>query len=103
MLKRLRKAHGKRGGLRYLVVMEAHKSNLPHYHILLHEVFTDYPMRKALLRPAWRFGFSHWKLADEKAAPYVAKYLAKSAQARIRASIDYGNPLTSLDTDKLTK
>lgn len=88
-LKRIRKESGV--PLRYFVVAEAHKSGLPHAHILLHERGGE--VRKRSLENHWRSGFSQWRLVEAnspKAAFYVAKYLAKSADARIRASASYG-------------
>lgn len=80
--------------LRYLLVAEAHKSGLPHYHLLVHEVLPDRPVRKALLERQWHDGFSRYKLADHGSASYVAKYLSKSALARVRASVKYGRTLS---------
>lgn len=86
-LKRLRANTGER--FRYLLVAEAHKSGLPHYHLLLHE--TTGPIRKAILHETWKLGFSSWKLArDAASASYLCKYLSKSALARVRASGRYG-------------
>lgn len=85
--KRLRKRHA----FRYLLVMEAHKSMLPHYHVLLHEIGD--PIRKKELRKAnWELGFTSWKVAEPSRAYYVAKYLSKSSLARVRASLHYGTP-----------
>lgn len=90
-LKRLR-AGG--ASVRYLLVMEPHKSGLPHYHILIHEV--SEPVRKKTLEAFWRFGFSQWRLVqDTSAAKYVAKYLSKGAAARVRASLRYGGSLSN--------
>lgn len=88
-LKRVRKETAE--PVRYFVVAEAHKSGLPHAHILLHE--RAGPVSKRVLEGQWRSGFSQWRLVDTaspRAAFYVAKYLAKSADARIRASAAYG-------------
>lgn len=81
--------------LRYLLVAEAHKSGLPHYHVLLHELDPDNPVTwrelDGLDNPIWRLGFSKWRLVksiDE--ATYVTKYVAKDAKARVRASLNYG-------------
>ena len=77
--------------LRYLVVCEQHKSGLPHYHCLVHEAVGRVSNRQ--LAAAWRWGFSKFKLVppgDPQHAFYVAKYLAKSALARVRASARYG-------------
>lgn len=88
-LKRIRKESG--GPLRYLLVAEPHKSGLPHYHILIHERHQDYPVRHATLSKQWPHGFTNFKLVDgPEAAHYVAKYLSKSAAARVRASVRYG-------------
>jgi hypothetical protein len=91
-LKRVRKASGAK--LRYCLVAERHKTGLPHYHALVHECGAEQPVRAAVLRGQWKLGFSTVKLVaqDEQAgaASYVAKYLAKSASARVRASVGYG-------------
>lgn len=89
-VKRLRKEVGVRS-LRYLIVCEAHKSGLPHYHMLLHETSALLPIRKSTLEDFWRLGFSQWRLAKPEAARYVAKYLSKAALARVRASLRYGS------------
>lgn len=89
-LKRLRKEMGA-GAVRYLIVCEAHKSGLPHYHMLLHEVSSSTPVRKSALNDFWRLGFSQWRLAKPEACAYVAKYLSKAALARVRASQHYGS------------
>lgn len=88
-LKRIRKVSGAK--LRYMLVMEAHKSGLPHYHCLLHEVAGS--VRHAQLQGNWWSGFSNWKLVDSGAVSYVCKYLSKSALARVRASVRYGETL----------
>lgn len=87
-LKRVRKSA--RGPLRYLVVSEAHKSGVPHWHLLVHEVTTG-AVRYDVLKRCWPHGFSAFKLADEKAGSYVAKYISKDARARVRASEHYGS------------
>lgn len=94
-LKRIRKESGAR--LRYLLVAEAHKSGLPHFHLLVHEM--EGSVRKRTLEGQWVQGFSHWRLVDnskEASAFYVCKYLAKSALVRIRASAAYGQPIKAL-------
>lgn len=76
---------------RYMVVAEAHKSGLPHYHVLLHELAGCQPVRKAAIKRHWSAGFSDAKLVhDERAATYAAKYLGKAGLVRVRASIGYG-------------
>lgn len=88
-LKRVRKESGAR--LRYLLVAEAHKSGLPHYHILVHEVSPLETVGERTLRRQWKLGHSKFKLVEGRAvAGYVAKYLAKAAEARVRASVRYG-------------
>lgn len=90
--KRIRKNSG--AEIRYLLVAEAHKSGLPHYHALIHEVKSDVTVSHRQLSDAWTLGFTKFKLVDRddvKAAYYVAKYLAKSATSRVRASGRYGS------------
>lgn len=97
-LKRLRKVQR----FRYLLVTEAHKSGLPHYHILIHEYVGAITKRD--LEDKWRFGFSHWRLiTDAKACGYCCKYLAKSALTRVRASEDYGQPVHGLITERIER
>lgn len=87
-LKRVRKQS--KASLRFLLVAEAHKSGLPHYHMLIHEA--KEPVRERVLNGRWQLGFSQWRLVrDEKAASYICKYVAKSALARLRASKGYGS------------
>jgi len=98
-LKRMRKNSG--AELRYISVVEEHKSGLPHYHLLIHEVLEDKPITWRQLSDAWRLGFSNWKLVhDGRAAAYVTKYLSKSMLARVRASKRYGkNDLKSVEKE----
>lgn len=88
-MKRLRKSGAV---LRYVLVTEAHKSGLPHLHVLLHECTPDNPVRKSVLQEQWPLGFSSFKLveSDPRAAAYVTKYISKSMMARVRASLNYG-------------
>lgn len=75
--------------IRVLIVAEAHKSGLPHYHCLVHECAGTVTHRD--LTQAWALGFTNFKLiTDARAVFYVTKYLAKSALARVRASSRYG-------------
>lgn len=91
-LKRLRKAGFK---FRYVVVAEAHKDGYPHLHMLLHEVSA--PIPKSRLQAEWPYGFTTFKLVKDRAATfYVAKYLAKDARTRIRASLRYGQSVPDL-------
>lgn len=86
-MKRIRKNSGSK--LRYVVVVEQHKSGDPHFHCLIHEV-SD-PVRWKVLSKAWDQGFSQFNLVQDKAAAgYVAKYLSKALLARVRASKGYG-------------
>lgn len=100
-LKRVRKNSG--SPFRYLAVTEIHESRKtspemrgrPHLHLLVHE--TALPIRKALLEDCWGFGFTKFKLVQtgpHAAANYLCKYISKAMDARIRASIDYGNYTT---------
>lgn len=89
-LKRVRKES--QATLRYILVAEAHKSGLPHYHCLVHEKYTV-PVGERTLRRQWTLGFSKWNLVkgeDQREAAYVTKYLSKAALARVRASVRYG-------------
>lgn len=98
-LKRIRKNSGAK--IRYLLVCEAHKSGLPHYHALIHESHFATPVTKSIMEAAWPHGFTHFKLVppDESApASYACKYLGKSNLARVRASLQYGNPLRKVPT-----
>lgn len=101
-LKRVRKRSG--APLRYLLVAEEHTqklAGLPHFHILIHELDADTPVRKAVLKDEWKLGFSRWKLADKWSARYVCKYLAKEASTRVRASKLYGRVDDRSDVDLL--
>lgn len=96
MFKRLRK-NNKGVRFKYLLVAEAHKSGLPHYHALFHEKRGSAPLRYRALKREWRMGFTSFKLASGSDNPtYLCKYLAKDMLARVRASIRYGEG-TSLD------
>lgn len=87
--KRLRKQSG--AMLRYILVQEQHKSGLPHFHALIHEVNPLTPIRHATLTAQWKLGYTKFKLCEGmKSAWYVAKYLAKAVDNRVRASLRYG-------------
>jgi hypothetical protein len=79
---------------RYALVAEAHKSGLPHYHMLISENDDAKPLRARHLKESWRCGFMNVKLVAQeeknRAVAYVCKYLSKSALARVRASVGYG-------------
>ena len=79
-------------GIRQMAVVEFHKSGVPHFHTLIHERDEMVPVRKRMLDAAWPHGHSKFRLVEdgENAARYVAKYLAKDAVARVRASPRYG-------------
>lgn len=95
MLKRIRDGVGiYPAPLRFCLVTEAHASGVPHYHLLLHELSSAYPITHKTLASQWRLGFSKWKLVtDPRGASYVTKYLAKESLARVRASERYGECL----------
>lgn len=94
-LKRVRKNSG--APLRYLLASEIHSGGgdlhgYPHMHALMHEIDPAEQVPKRLLEKAWTKGFSKFKLtADNRAAVYLTKYLSKSLEARVRASIGYGD------------
>jgi len=94
-VKRIREQSGAK--LRIMCVMERHKSGLPHYHLLIHEGAV--PVVKSVLKAQWVLGFSKFTLVNSepdkqaKAAWYVSKYLTKTNEARVRASVSYGDPL----------
>lgn len=94
-LKRVRKQSA--ASIRYLLVCEAHKSGLPHYHILVHQV-GEVPVLKKHLED-WPHGFTQWKLVNDltSTSGYVTKYLLKEARARLRASVRYGRYYRSAD------
>lgn len=88
-LKRVRKQSA--APMRYLCVAEQHKSGDPHFHMLVHEVSDEKPVRHAVLAGQWNLGFTKWKLVDDpRQGAYLCKYLAKSSAARVRASVGYG-------------
>lgn len=89
--KRLRKAS--KAKLRGLIVVEKHKSGLPHVHVLIHEN-GDQPLLWKTISAQWKLGHMKANLVrGPKAAAYVTKYIAKECLMRIRASLHYGDPL----------
>lgn len=95
-IKRVRKESG--AHLRYLLVAEAHRSGDPHLHMLIHEAEDSSPVRYRTLSTQWKLGFTKFNLVEgAKAARYICKYISKSAQARVRASLHYGNALRESD------
>lgn len=84
-LKRIRKAKAK---IRYMYVVEPHKTGLAHVHMLM---FEQSGVTKRLLETQWKHGFSQWRLCVEAhhAAMYCAKYASKSGQ-KLRASSKFG-------------
>lgn len=94
-LKRLRRRYAKDEPdvkFRYLCVFEPHKDGFPHIHLLVHEYEGVIPARKFAI---WRYGFVKARLVENgsKVARYVAKYCAKTINARVRASTQYGQPV----------
>lgn len=94
-MKRLRKQTNAQ--IRYLLVVESHKSGMPHLHALIHEVAGTVTSRN--INGQWFAGFSNAKLVrDDEAAPnavrYACKYLAKQAVSRVRASLHYGDTIS---------
>jgi len=93
MLKRLRKKVKTNKAIRYLIVREKHKSGLPHWHAFIHERDAAARITYRMLREEWEWGFGSWKLVeqgDPKGPAYVSKYLGKTNEARVRASVRYG-------------
>lgn len=89
-LKRVRKASGV--GIRFISVIEKHKTGDPHLHMLVYEPFHNVKVTKRVLEANWAsIGFTKWRLAKPCAINYVCKYLTKEAQARVRASIRFGD------------
>lgn len=88
-MKRVRKQGAR---VRFFLVVERHKSGLPHLHCLLHEI--GEPVRHRQLTSNWRLGFTNFKLVAEHkenlAARYVTKYVTKDTSSRVRASLGYG-------------
>lgn len=98
--KRVRKESG--SAMRYLLVSEAHKDGMPHWHCLIHEVAGSEPVKGRTLKSQWKGGFAKFNLVaqgENTPAFYVAKYLAKEARTRVRASLDYGSPPDALVED----
>ncbi len=102
-LKRVRKNSA--AEIRFLCVAEAHEDGHPHYHVLLHEMRKQQPVRKTVIQDAWTWGFSNAKLVtDAPGAVYATKYLMKNSRARVRASSMYGyQPSTISDDIELSK
>lgn len=100
--KRLRKAGS---SFRYVVVMEPHKSGVPHFHTLFHEIAGCAPVRRSVLRETWSgpndelTGRIDCELVKERLGEagrisnYIGKYLTKTKGARVRASASYGAAL----------
>lgn len=93
-IKRVRKVSGSM--IRLLIIAEAHKSGLPHYHVLVHQCGDGPPVLWKHLAGQWKLGYTKFNIVpegDERAAFYLTKYLTKSALAKVRASVRYGNGL----------
>jgi len=94
-LKRLRKATAPKGvKIRFWAVQELHKSGMPHWHALLHQIGPT-PLLKVDIEEAFApVGFTRPRLVKDgrKAIFYIAKYMTKSAseETRVRASLNYG-------------
>jgi len=100
-LKRLRKKGLK---FRYCFVSEAHKSGLPHFHGLIHEVRFDAPVRYSMLEHEWPLGFSQYRLVKSaESTAYLAKYLSKAMLARVRASSRYGLMAISNEASEVSR
>jgi hypothetical protein len=114
-LKRLRRGLKRLGfpGVkpRYIAVAEAHKTGLPHYHLVIHVDDVPKGFGKRAIEAAWekssrevkvpglpdlpnRIGRPGWikvKLArSEQVAGYMAKYMGKDQSSRVKASTGYG-------------
>jgi hypothetical protein len=89
--KRLRRNTG--GAIKYLLVSEQHKSGLPHFHALIHDIHPTIRVTKRDLEREWTLGFTKFKLVDysPKAIHYVTKYVSKDLACRIRSSLRYGS------------
>lgn len=91
-LKRLRKSGAV---FNYLVVSEAHKSGVPHFHLLVHERPFNDDVKHAQLVRSWNQGFCKFNLLhDVRQGLYLTKYLTKSLLCRVRASKRYGDKTT---------
>jgi len=91
----LRVEYHSKANIRYMRVGERHKSGLPHFHAVVHEASSDWPVRARVLEEQWPLGFVSCKLVAQgegnDATSYVAKYLAKEALVRVGASPGYGD------------
>lgn len=88
--KRIRK--NEKTSFRYFLALEKHKSGLPHFHVVFHEIAGKKPLTKRGIQTAWKQGFTNCKLVNSvSGVTYVSKYLVKSNLARVRASIRYGD------------
>lgn len=105
--KRVRKNSG--APLKFMWVAEFASSGVRgewnlHFHALVHEVRPDKPVRKSVLREAWRLGFSRFKLVvDDRQVAYICKYISKSFGAGVRSSQRYGKgslPRNSLNEER---
>jgi hypothetical protein len=64
----------------------------PHWHILIHEIYAEKPVRQRAFRSAvWIGGYTDFSLCEENPA-YICKYLSKEG-GRVRASKYYGTML----------
>lgn len=77
--------------LRYVAMFEPHENGLPHLHLIMGERAGSLTYRRICDR--WEaLGFADASLVKEpvKAGRYVAKYITKHEQTRVRASQRYG-------------
>lgn len=58
----------------------------------------------APVRQAWRFGFTKYQFAEnERAASYLCKYLSETIDARVRASLHYGEDQVAPTRNSVSK
>lgn len=87
---------------RYVAVTEPHKNGLPHLHLIMSERAGNLTYRRICDR--WtRNGFADASLVRDPvgAGAYVAKYITKNSQTRIRASLRFGQLPGEEDMDDL--
>lgn len=92
--KRLRKGYGPKGRcrFRFLCIVEPHKDDHAHAHILFHET-SGAPLTERLFRARWRGrGMARANLVQgaDRVAQYVSKYITKDFGGTVHASIRYG-------------
>lgn len=99
-LKRVREQSG--CSVRYMLCYERHRDGTPHLHGLVHEGPGGMQVGRRTLEGEWaRNGFSQWRLLRDgpvRAAAYATKYITKTMDARVRASIGYGDGEVAIAT-----